>query len=418
MKAAGAADSRPSPRGRHKTGGRAATRLDLLSDFAATFDLQRARQSLVAWYQRSARSLPWRELWERHRDPYHVWVSEIMLQQTVIKAVIPVYSRFLERFPSVRELAQASEEAVREAVRGLGYYRRFRFLHLAAKALVQQNSPWPTTPEDWQELPGIGDYTSAAIASIAFNAPKAAIDGNVERVICRLLDVRRPVNDPAIKPSVKKRAQELLDKARPGDFNQAMMQLGQLVCTPTKPKCEECPLAFGCLANLRGSQSLAPGPKIKGAEAKDVQMHLLIPRRGQLIGILQRPTKAQFLGGTAGFLTFIDAEERVADGWDELPFWVEWHAVNDVTTVKHSITHHRIKAKVVDVSIDTDITSIEWLEPSQVEARLVSNLDRKAWHGFEAMVGSLFKQKTPTRQETRPPHQSDAFLGVLLAKNP
>jgi A/G-specific adenine glycosylase len=192
---------------------------------------------LLAWYERHARALPWRE----SRDPYRVWLSEIMLQQTRVAAVIGHYEEFLRRFPTVERLAAAREASVLAAWSGLGYYRRARMLHAAAKVVVRElGGKLPATAGDWRALPGIGRYTAAAIASIAFGEPAAVVDGNVERVLQRLSGQRLAGEE------LWQAAEDLLDRKRPGDFNQAMMELGATVCTPRAPACLMCPVVELC----------------------------------------------------------------------------------------------------------------------------------------------------------------------------
>ena len=356
-----------------------------------SFDLPTARRALLAWYRAGARSLPWRELWKAHGDPYHIWVSEIMLQQTVIKAMIPVYARFLAAFPDVRALAVAPEAGVREAVRGLGYYRRFRMMHAAAQALARGDHPvvWPVDFDGWKALPGIGDYTAAAVSSIAFGFPAAVVDGNVERVFCRLLDVREPPNQPYLKKAFKGLADALLAPEAAGDFNQAVMELGQIICTPAQPKCRDCPLSFGCKAFARESQALAPAPKTKPA-VKDVAMRLVIVRDGAgRVAIFDRSPGARFLKGTHGFLTAIangDGGVYTADGGVGLHASVE---TEHLATVKHGITNHRIKVDVRTVTLGVAKVPVgaRWLQAGEVERHLVSNLDRKAWHAVTSEKG-------------------------------
>jgi A/G-specific adenine glycosylase len=195
------------------------------------------RRRLLAWYDAHQRDLPWR----RDRDPYRVWLSEIMLQQTRVAAVMEKYAQFLELFPTVEHLAAASQPSVLAAWSGLGYYRRARAMHDAARVVVhERGGRLPVTAEEWRELPGIGRYTSAAIASIAFGEKVAVVDGNVERVAERLLGRRLAVAEVWIL------AEELLSPQRPGDFNQAMMELGATVCVPREPKCLLCPVAGEC----------------------------------------------------------------------------------------------------------------------------------------------------------------------------
>ena len=211
----------------------------------------RFRKNLLAWYAHNARILPWRE----SRDPYRVWLSEIMLQQTRVAAVIGHYAEFLRRFPTVKKLAAAREASVLAAWSGLGYYRRARMLHAAAKVVVRElGGKFPATAEDWRELPGIGRYSAAAIASIAFAEPVAVVDGNVERVLQRVSGQRREGE------GLWRAAADLLDRKRPGEFNQAMMELGATVCTPRAPGCLMCPVVELCATRGELPVGAKPAP--------------------------------------------------------------------------------------------------------------------------------------------------------------
>ena len=208
-------------------------------------DLAAFRRALLRWYDRHRRDLPWRET----RDPYRIWLSEIMLQQTRVAAVLDHYRIFLERFPNVQALAAASEEAVLAAWSGLGYYRRARMLHRCAQQIAEHHDGrFPQNAEDLLALPGIGRYTAAAIASIAFAEPVAVVDGNVERVLQRFTGINLTT------PQIWQHAQALLANSRPGDFNQAMMELGAMVCVPRQPKCPECPLQELCATRAIASK--------------------------------------------------------------------------------------------------------------------------------------------------------------------
>jgi len=198
------------------------------------------REKLLSWYDQNRRDLPWR----KDRDPYRVWVSEIMLQQTRVAAVLPKYQSFLQRFPSVQKLAAARTPSVLSEWSGLGYYRRARNLHATAK-IIARAGKFPQTSEAWRALPGIGRYTAAAISSIAFNEPVAVVDGNVERVL------RRVSGRNQSTAKSWKTAQALLDPRRPGDFNQAIMELGATVCVPGEPLCAVCPIQSFCTAQGR-----------------------------------------------------------------------------------------------------------------------------------------------------------------------
>ncbi len=234
------------------------------------------RRRLLKWYDENRRDLPWR----RDRDPYRVWVSEIMLQQTRVAAVEGYYHRFLQRFPTIERLAAARPQAVLRAWAGLGYYSRARLLHSAARQVVAAGA-FPDTFAGWRALPGVGAYTAAAVASIAFGQPHACVDGNVRRVLSRLF-----VDSGAMQ----QRAGELLDRRRPGDFNQALMELGATVCLPRSPLCERCPLAGGCVARSTASIQQYPPPKPR-TSPKPVPLHLaLVERNGSVL--LARPSGA------------------------------------------------------------------------------------------------------------------------------
>jgi A/G-specific adenine glycosylase len=235
------------------------------------------QKRLLAWYDAHQRDLPWR----KNRDPYRVWLSEIMLQQTRVAAVIEKYGEFLRLFPNVEALAKASQPAVLAAWSGLGYYRRARALHDAARTIVlDRGSKFPATAEEWQQLPGIGRYTSAAIASISLNEKIAVVDGNVERVAERLLGRRLSAAE------VWDLAGQLVSPRRPGDFNQAMMELGATVCVPVEPKCLLCPVATLCVA--RGN---LPSTRRSEKTKKATVFYALDCHEGK-VALAQRPKQA------------------------------------------------------------------------------------------------------------------------------
>ncbi|MGB8577869.1 MAG: A/G-specific adenine glycosylase, partial [Pseudolabrys sp.] len=220
---------------------------------------------LLAWYDRHARVLPWRARCGEQADPYRVWLSEIMLQQTTVKAVVPYYARFLSRWPTVDALAAASLDDVLRVWSGLGYYARARNLHACAKVVVERHrGQFPNGVNALRALPGIGDYTAAAVAAIAFDLPAVPVDGNVERVVSRLFAVENEL--PAAKPAIKQLAASLLPARRAGDFAQALMDLGATICSPKRPACALCPWGNSCLASERGDQETFPrkAPKREG----------------------------------------------------------------------------------------------------------------------------------------------------------
>src|SRR5487761_2154648 len=207
--------------------------------------------SLLAWYDRHRRVLPWRALPGERADPYRVWLSEVMLQQTTVAAVIGYYERFLVRWPGIEALAAAQLDEVLHAWQGLGYYARARNLHACAAAVVARHrGRFPETEEALRSLPGIGPYTAAAIAAIAFDRPAAPVDGNVERVMARLYAVTTPL--PAAKPELRRLAAALVPRERPGDYAQAVMDLGATICVPKTPRCVRCPWREPCRARGAG----------------------------------------------------------------------------------------------------------------------------------------------------------------------
>ncbi len=203
------------------------------------------QKMLIEWYRRHHRPLPWRET----DDPYRIWVSEVMLQQTQVQTVLPYYQKFLRDFPNVKALANADLQAVLKAWEGLGYYARARNMHRSAIFILEEKAG--IFPDSWdvlRKLPGIGDYIASAVLSIAFNQPYAVLDGNVKRVLARLYEISAPVNKPSSYKIFKEFADDLLDRHHPGRFNQALMELGALVCKPKKPECRGCPLRSRCRA--------------------------------------------------------------------------------------------------------------------------------------------------------------------------
>ena len=287
------------------------------------------RSKLLIWYDSHARDLPWR----KDRDPYRVWVSEIMLQQTRVAAVIEHYHEFLRRFPTVQRLAAARESSVLAAWSGLGYYRRARMLHAAAKVVARERGGnFPESAQEWQTLPGIGRYTAAAIASITFAEPVAVVDGNVERVLQRL------AGKPVSGEQVWTLAEAVLDRSRPGDFNQAMMELGATVCTPRAPSCLMCPVLESC-ATRGESPSLG---KLARQTKRDV--HYALSRRNDSVFLTQRPSDARLMAGM----------------WElpEIP-GPEDHS-RPLLTVKHSITVTDYTVKVWETSQEADRAGNWW----------------------------------------------------------
>ena len=229
--------------------------------------------TILGWYDQGHRDLPWR----RTQDPYRIWISEIMLQQTRAETVVSYYERFLARYPTVQDLASAPEEELLKAWEGLGYYSRARSLQKAAKEIVARyGGQLPADLEKLRALPGIGDYTAGAIASIAFGIPAAAVDGNVERVLCRWDAIKDEVGTPAVRRQIAARAQALVPPDRPGAFANAMMEMGATMCTPKNPKCLLCPVREGCMGFAQGIAQELPHKAKKKAQRVENRAVLLV----------------------------------------------------------------------------------------------------------------------------------------------
>ncbi|MFN3839242.1 MAG: A/G-specific adenine glycosylase [Cyclobacteriaceae bacterium] len=244
-------------------------------------------QKVVEWYLKNKRNLPWRST----RDPYKVWLSEIILQQTRVRQGLPYYNQFVKKFPTVRTLARASEQTVLRSWQGLGYYTRARNLHRCARIIVKKfNGKFPQRYVDLLELPGIGSYTAAAIASICFNEARAVLDGNVFRVLARIFGIHQPVNSSVGKQVFTELANELIDKERPALFNQAMMEFGALICSPKKPLCSECLFKKQCVAYAAGLQSELP-VKIKKKAIRVRYFNYVVFRSGNFLFMKKRSGK-------------------------------------------------------------------------------------------------------------------------------
>ncbi len=302
--------------------------------------------ALLAWFAATRRDLPWR----RDRDAYRVWISEAMLQQTRVEAVLPYFERFIARFPTVAELAAAPLEEVLAAWSGLGYYRRARSLHEAARTIVERHGGvFPSSSEALLALPGIGPYTAGAVASIAFDQPEPLVDGNVARVLSRLFAIDTPQESAAFRAATWGHARLLvaeLGGRGAGDWNQALMELGALVCVPREPRCLACPVRAHCRAHARGLVDELPLPKRRSA-AIEVELHVALVRSGD--GWLVGRRSGGRMEGLWELPTIEPAGARLlaeAD-WPRAPRGGPALAVGDeLGSVAHSITRHRIRARV------------------------------------------------------------------------
>jgi A/G-specific adenine glycosylase len=333
MSLAAAAGKRTTPR-RHQRGADA-TRV--------------APETLLAWYDRHRRALPWRARNGERAEPYRVWLSEIMLQQTTVKAVAPYYARFLARFPTVTDLAAAPRDAVLSLWAGLGYYARARNLHACAQAVAAQHAgAFPDTEEGLRALPGIGAYTAAAIAAIAFDRRASPVDGNIERVIARLFAIEEEL--PAAKPRIRALAEQLTPDRRAGDFAQAMMDLGATLCTPKSPACVLCPFSAPCAARARGDQESYPRKARKKTGTLRRGAAYVAVRDDGFILLRTRPAKG-LLGGMSEVPTSPwSAEFDAARALDDAPFSAAWRRVPGVVT--HTFTHFPLELLVYRARVD------------------------------------------------------------------
>lgn len=306
-----------------------------------TRSAQSLQHKLLDWYDRHRRVMPWRAMPGQTPDPYHVWLSEIMLQQTTVTAVKPYFERFIDRWPAVEHLADAETDDVMQMWAGLGYYARARNLHKCAKAVVSEyNGVFPADHDALLRLPGIGPYTAAAIASIAFNQDYTAVDGNVERVITRFYALEKPLAD--IKADIKKRAENLgRGNPRPSDFTQAFMELGATICTPKSPKCILCPWQSDCQALEKGIASDLPIRKKKSAKPKRGGVVYWITDKKGRVMVRKRPNKG-LLGGMMEFPS--QGWDGDADVFDLSKGFTPLEKVKE--PVKHVFTHFELTLKI------------------------------------------------------------------------
>jgi len=348
---------------------------------------------LLSWFDRHRRVLPWRAPPGKVADPYLVWLSEIMLQQTTVKAVAPYFMRFVARFPSVAALAQADIEDVLRLWAGLGYYARARNLHACAKAVAARGA-FPDREEELLALPGVGPYTAAAIAAIAFDRKASPVDGNVERVVARLFAVEQQL--PNAKPAIRKLAADLTPAQRGGDFAQAMMDLGATVCTPKAPACGRCPFAGSCAAHGRGDAETFPRKKKKpegrlrhGAAFVAIRAdgHVLVRRRAAK-GLLGGMTEVPTTEWSAGFVVthavadapVFPAPRRAGarKAATKASLKVSWYRVPGV--VSHVFTHFPLELIVLRARLPKSTVApqgMRWIDRKDIAGAALPSVMRK-----------------------------------------
>ncbi|MCB1411573.1 MAG: A/G-specific adenine glycosylase [Xanthobacteraceae bacterium] len=342
---------------------------------------------LLAWYDRHRRALPWRAPPGEVADPYRVWLSEIMLQQTTVKAVGPYFEKFVARWPDVAAMARASLDDVLRMWAGLGYYSRARNLHACAMAVARDHGDvFPDTEDGLRALPGIGPYTAAAIAAIAFDRRTMPVDGNIERVVSRLFAVEEAL--PQAKPRIQKLAATLLGPSRAGDSAQALMDLGATICTPKKPACSLCPLDDDCAARVRGDQETFPrkAPKKTGVLRRGAAFIVL---RGDEILLRTRAAK-----GLLGGMTEVPGSDWLAAQEDAAALAqapringvMQWH--RKAGTVTHVFTHFPLELAVYTARVPPRTRALggsRWVPIAKLADEALPNVMRKAIaHGLGA----------------------------------
>ncbi len=326
--------------------------------------------TLLKWYHKNKRDLPWRHT----KDPYKIWLCEIIMQQTRIVQGLAYYNRFVENFPTPLSLAKASEDQVLKLWQGLGYYSRARNLHAAAKSM---NGKFPATYEGVRALKGVGDYTAAAICSIAYDLPYAVVDGNVYRVLSRVFGISTPIDSTEGKKQFTTLAQQLLDKNHPGDFNQAMMDFGAMVCTPQNPQCHRCPLAKKCVARRAGTQEKLP-VKAQKTKITTRYFHYIYVKQGNCTWICQR--------GAGDVWQHLYEVPLVESSSEKLPPALpkKWFGVTKVEragkAIKHVLSHQIIYAYIYKVKIPSAYqvpAPFQKIPASQLSRYAVSRLMQK-----------------------------------------
>jgi A/G-specific adenine glycosylase len=346
----------------------------------------RHADDLLTWFDRHRRDLPWR----RTRDPYGIWLSEVMLQQTRVETVLPYYARFLERFPTARHLAAAPLEEVLALWSGLGYYRRARQLHAAAQRVVAEGGEFPRTLEGLRALPGIGDYTAAAVASIAFGVVTPVLDGNVERVLARQLALAESPKSSGARSRLLAAAESLLDPVRPGDSNQALMELGATLCTPRNPKCLLCPVASGCRAAAEGNPEHYPVARTK-REVERRRLVVAVVEDAHGVLLFRRPDDSELLAGTWE-LPWVEEEAGEAGAALAARYGGRWRLGPLLAEVRHGITFRDLAVAVHRAELE--MTGEIRERSGETEAREAGWFDAEGRAGLplSSLVGKVLKR--------------------------
>lgn len=347
---------------------------------------KKIQSELLAWYYKHKRDLPWR----KDQDPYQIWVSEVMLQQTKVATVIPYYQRFLKRFPKLEDLAGADEEEVLKLWEGLGYYSRARNLHQAVREVRDSyGGKVPDNPKELSKLKGIGPYTKGAILSIAYNQKQPAVDGNVMRVLSRWFTLFDDIAQPRTRTKMEKIAMELISEEAPGDFNQALMELGATICTPTSPSCLFCPVPELCNAYQAGLQDELPVKKKKKAPNKTNVLFLAIRVKEELL-LEKRPPK----GLLAGLWSLPTIEYKQTDNWKEKVenYCSSWQSSfqikGEIAEFEHIFSHRHWNILLLEIEF-----SQKPLLPSNYSWVFLHQLDHYAFANVYAKALQILREK-------------------------
>jgi A/G-specific adenine glycosylase len=345
---------------------------------------------LLDWYDRHRRVLPWRSSPGEFSDPYRVWLSEIMLQQTTVQSVIPYFLDFTRRWPSVEALAAEPLDNVLTAWAGLGYYARARNLHACARAVAEGGGRFPDTEEGLRQLPGIGDYTAAAIAAIAYGKPAAVMDGNVERVMARMFAVTEPL--PQSKPRLKALTAEMTPNFRPGDYAQAVMDLGAGLCSPRSPACGVCPWMAACRGRAMGIAADLPVKAPKAEKPTRFGMAFFARRADGAILLRRRPEKGLLGGMMEVPSTPWTADKGGADSWTvetalaHAPIGAAWSALGG--EVRHTFTHFHLVVRLVWAKAERTQQGQIWARPHELDDHALPTVMKKIIrHGLERTEG-------------------------------
>jgi A/G-specific adenine glycosylase len=346
-------------------------------------------QSLLKWYRSNKRYLPWRET----KNPYYIWLSEIILQQTRVNQGFAYYKRFIEKYPSLNELSNATPEDVLLLWQGLGYYSRARNVHKAARILTEKYSgKFPQTYDKLLALPGIGEYTAGAIASLAFDQPVVAIDGNVHRVLARYVGIDSSIHSSKGKTDFRNAAEELLDRNNPGEHNQAMIELGALICLPVNPKCNECPIIDGCFANKSGRISDLPLKSKKSGMHYRYFFYIVLTLNNKIV-LKQRPEND--IWALLYDFPLIERSKPIplkalikSQEWKAIFRGSEYKILAVSPTYKHVLSHQIIFASFVEVEI---------MNPVKLNAAIEINMEDISRYPLPRLIDKYFSERLRER---------------------